>query len=75
MQKFCNENNIKLCKDYSKQFIKRETKIEGKCNHENCNQTFKKSFREMIENESYFCKLCLKKISNIKRKNTCLEKY
>jgi hypothetical protein len=75
LQKFCIENNVQIFKDYSNEVIKRETKIEGKCKKDNCNGTFNKSFRELIENKSYFCKLCLNKISNIKRKNTCLEKY
>lgn len=57
------------------QKCKRETKIEGKCKNDNCNGTFNKSFREIIENKSYFYKSCLNKITDIKRKNTCLEKY
>lgn len=75
LQQFCNENDIELCKDYSNEVVRRETKIEGKCRNEGCNKLFNKVFRELKENNSYYCKLCLNKISNKKRKNTCLEKY
>ena len=75
LQKFCNENGIELCKDYSNEVVRRETKIEGKCNNVDCNSIFKKSFREILENRGYFCKHCFNKISDKKRKNTCLEKY
>lgn len=75
LQKFCNENGIELCRDYSTEKVRRETKIEGKCKTEGCNELFNKSFREIIENKGYFCKPCFNKISDNKRKNTCLEKY
>ena len=75
LQKFCNENGIELCKDYSGEVVRRETKIEGKCKTDGCEQIFIKSFREILENRGYFCKSCFYKISDNKRKNTCLEKY
>ncbi len=75
LQKFCNENGIELCKDYSAEFVKRESKIEGKCNSVDCKQIFSKSFRELLENKGYYCKSCFNIISDKKRKNTCLNKY
>ena len=75
LQKFCNENSIELCKDYSNEVVRRDTKIEGKCKTDGCNNIFIKSFREILENRGYFCKFCFYKISDNKRKNTCLEKY
>ena len=75
LQKFCNENCIELCRDYSQEVVRRDTKIEGKCRNEGCNELFNKSFREITENNSYFCKRCLNKISDKKRKETCIEKY
>ena len=75
LQKFCNENCIELSRDYSQEVVRRDTKIEGKCRNEGCNELFNKSFREITENNSYFCKRCLNKISDKKRKETCIEKY
>jgi hypothetical protein len=75
LQKFCNENSIELCKDYSHEIVRRETKIEGKCNNDGCDGVFNKSFRELLENRGYFCKPCFNKIIVNKRKNTCIEKY
>ena len=66
LQKFCNENGIELCRDYSTEKVRRETKIEGKCKTEGCNELFNKSFREIIENKGYFCKPCFNKISDNK---------
>jgi hypothetical protein len=34
LQKFCNENRIELCRDYSKELVRKMTKIEGKCKNE-----------------------------------------
>lgn len=75
LQKFCNENSIELCRDYSHELVRRETKIEGKCRNEGCNELFNKSFREIIENKSYYCKICTLKNKQNKRKVTCLQKY
>ena len=75
LQKFCEENGIELCKDYSQEVVRRETKIEGKCKTDGCVQIFNKVFRELKENNRYYCKLCVKTISVEKRKKTCLEKY
>jgi hypothetical protein len=75
LQKFCNENSIELCRDYSTEIVRRETKIEGKCNNDGCDGVFNKSFRELLENRGYFCKPCFNKIFVNKRKETCLEKY
>ena len=43
LQKFCNENGIELCRDYSQEVVRRETKIEGKCRNEGCNELFNKA--------------------------------
>ena len=75
LKKFCEENGIELCKDYSQEVVRRETKIKGKCKTDGCVQIFNKVFRELKENNRYYCKLCIKKISVEKRKTTCLEKY
>ena len=48
LKKYCEENNIVLLKDYSNEKVNRDTKIEGNCISENCNNTFNKSFRNLI---------------------------
>jgi hypothetical protein len=75
LQKFCNENSIELCRDYSHEIVRRETKIEGKCKTGDCDGVFNKSLRELLENKGYFCKPFFNKISSNKRKKSCLEKY
>ena len=37
LQKFCGENGIELCRDYSQEVVRRDTKIEGKCSNCECN--------------------------------------
>jgi hypothetical protein len=75
LQNFCIENGIELCRDYSQEVIRRDTKIEGKCKHDNCNNIFVKSFREILDNNSYYCKQCLIKITVSKRETTFIKKY
>ena len=75
LEQFCNENCIELCRDYFGEVVRRETKIEGKCKTEGCDELFSKAFRELVKNSSYYCKICINKISDKKRKITCLEKY
>jgi hypothetical protein len=74
LQKFCNENGIELCKDYTNEVVRRDTKIEGNCKTDGCIQIFNKSFREILETSGY-CRDCTYKNAKIKRKETCLEKY
>jgi hypothetical protein len=58
LQKYCEKNNIELLKDYSNEKITRETKIEGKCKGNNCNDNFCKLFKNIILliNEFYVVK-------------------
>ena len=75
LQKFCGENCIELCRDYSHEVVRRDTKIEGKCSNCDCNNIFVKSFREIVDNNSHYCKQCLIKITISKRETTFIEKY
>jgi len=75
LQQFCLENGVELCKDYNDQIVNRATRIEGKCVTSGCEGVFCKSFREFFENGTYYCRSCLKKVADIKRKQTCLKKY
>jgi len=72
---FCSQNNITLCRDYSEGPVNRDTRIEGKCITIGCDNLFCKSFREILENNTHYCRSCLKTLSNIKRKQTCVNKY
>ena len=74
LQKFCGENGIELCRDYSQEVVRRDTKIEGKCKHNNCNNNFEKVFRELLKTNGY-CRDCTYENAKDKRKETCLEKY
>jgi len=72
--KFCNENHITLLKDYSDELVNRETRIEGKCLSEGCENNFDKTFRQLFKINGY-CKICSNNNSSNKRKAFCLEKY
>jgi hypothetical protein len=74
LQKFCGDNGIELCKDYSNETLRRGTKIEGKCSTGGCNVMFNKVFRELMKTNGY-CRDCTYDNAKGKRKDTCLEKY
>lgn len=61
LQNFSSENNIELCKDYSKDKITRENIIEGKCITIGCCELFKKTFRMMVNNSNGYCINCTNK--------------
>jgi RIP metalloprotease RseP len=75
LQQFCLQNGIELCKDYNDQPVNRNTRIEGKCVKSDCDGVFCKSFREILENATYYCRPCLNKVADVKRKQTCINKY
>ena len=72
LKQYCDENNIVLTKDYSKEKINRETIIEADCL--NCSGDVKKTFR-MLERTGCFCDKCKKQYSEEKKKATCLKNY
>ena len=71
---FCKEHNIVLCRDYSNTTLKRESFITGICKTENCNNTFTKGFRALL-NPNGYCSDCAKNVGKEKAKQTNLEKY
>ena len=71
---FCKEHNIVLCEDYSNITLKRETFITGICETENCNNTFTKGFRALL-NPNGYCSECAKNVGKERYKQTCLQKY
>jgi hypothetical protein len=75
LKKFCLDNNVELCRDYSCEIVKRKTKIEGKCKTDGCVNIFNKGFVELVKNNSIYCKKCTYDIAKIKRQQSCLEKY
>jgi len=74
LTEFCEEHNVVLCEDYSLVHLTRETMINGICKTENCNNSFTKGFRALLNYNGY-CKDCVTKIGKEKAKQTCLEKY
>jgi len=74
LTKFYNENNITLLKDYSGEVVNRETRINGKCLTQDCENNFDKTFRQLYKSNGY-CNICSKEIVKIKIKATCLKKY
>lgn len=60
---YCNTNKITLLQTYEN--INRESYIEGKCIHNNCENNFNKNFRQLVKTGAY-CVYCMSKISNNK---------
>jgi len=71
---YCKENNIELLEDYSNFIITKKSIIKANCIYDNCDKNFEKRFCE-LEKTGAYCKICINKIKNEKRKKTCLEKY
>ena len=49
LDNYCQENNVKLTKDYSNEKIWCEMSLEGKCTNIDCVNTFKKLFKNLIK--------------------------
>ena len=71
---FCDENNILLLNDYSDKFINRDSKIEGICKNDCCENIFKKSFRELLKINGY-CQDCSKENGKLKIIETNFKKF
>ena len=74
LNKYCNKNQIKLTKDYSKEKLIRESIIEYHCSCIECKQVYSNNLRQSFKN-NFKCKLCITKQQKEKTKNTCIEKY
>ena len=74
LDKFCNDEGIKLLKEYSDNELNIEAIIEAKCLTTDCKEHVSKSFKYFLKN-GCFCKTCQKNISVQRRKNTNIEKY
>ena len=75
LTKFCNENYITLLKDYLGEVVNRETRINGKCLTQDCENNFDKTFRQLINFSNGYCKECTIGNRKDKSKATCFEKY
>jgi hypothetical protein len=71
---FCDKNNLILLDDYSNQFINRNSLIEGICKHNDCENIFRKPFRELLKINGY-CQDCSKENGKVKIIETNLKKY
>ena len=67
LEKYCYENNITLLKDYSKIILNQKSRIVGKCQTNNCENEFNKSFENFYKRSGY-CNLCTKNIKIYKQK-------
>ena len=85
LEKYCKDNNISIISILTNKIdnkntgpkpreITRDTIIKGKCTNNNCINDFEKNFRNLIEKNSY-CKKCAKVSANLKREETCMQKY
>ena len=73
LQKFCSENCIELCKDYSQEVVKNATKIEAKCSNNDCFDIVNKSYYAFVRNT--LCAKCVKIEKYKKAKETLLKIY
>lgn len=74
LDKYCKENNVILLEDYTDVALTKTSIIKGKCEYNNCEQTFEKKLEHLIKNGAY-CKSCIKIICVKRAKATFLEKY
>jgi hypothetical protein len=68
-----DEFNVTLLKDYSNEYLTRDTRIIGKC--VNCENSFEKKFIKLYENKNFGCEECRNKIKFERLKNTMIDKY
>ena len=73
--KTLEELDTTLLQDYSGVKLSGTTIIEGNCKTNDCLNTFKKSFRVIIENGGPYCESCTKQNLREKMKMTSLKKY
>ena len=60
LNKYCEDNKIKLLEDYSNISVNRDTVIKSKCLTENCHENVEKRFRQLQE-VGCFCEKCTEK--------------
>jgi len=70
---FCNDYGIQLLENYENINVTRDTIIKGKCL--DCDNSFKKNFRQIKKYNTPYCKQCTKIHSNERKEKTCLEKF
>lgn len=73
LQKFCEENGIELCRDYSQEVVRQKTVIEALCSNNDCSDIVKKSFSAFLINT--LCTKCVKIQKYKKVKETFLKNY
>lgn len=64
LQSMFNEFNATLSKDYSSEYLTRDSRIIGNCIL--CENTFDKSFDKLYKNKNFGCEICSKKINVLK---------
>ncbi len=74
LTEFCVDNDIHLIHNINTKQLNRNSIIEGKCKTLDCNNNFKKSFRELIKINGY-CSYCSKENGKLKIKQTNQLKY
>jgi len=58
LQKYCEENNVELLEDYSNVNLQSHIYIKGKCQNNDCKNTFDKKFFKLINTNS-LCNPCV----------------
>jgi len=70
---FVNKNGVELVGEYDK--LNRQSIIHGKCKTENCIGEFRKAFRTLFDNNSFYCDECMIQIKKSNIKDTFFKKY
>jgi len=69
---FVNKNGVELVGEYDK--LNRQSIIHGKCKTENCIGEFRKAFRTLFDNNSFYCDECMIQIKKSNIKDTFFKK-
>ena len=75
LQVYVKEKNITLIKDYKDINMNCQTKIEGKCLNNDCENIVNKKFISILDHSGFYCNECTKKNKAVKMNKTKLKKY
>ncbi len=73
LKQICEQGGVTLLKDYSTEYITRDTRIIAKCIM--CENSFNKSLNKLYKQRNFGCEICSKKMKFDRIKNTMVEKY
>lgn len=75
LKKMCEDNNIRLVKDYSNEELKFDSKINLICINDDCNNEYIRAFHILLKQKLFICRKCSYKDRQIKTQKTNIDRY